>query len=96
MVKSEEGDGDDYVWQSFDYISDTLLPGMKLGWMLKIVQTGFLRSWKGSEDPGDGDYTFGLDPPESPQLILRKGSKKEYRWGPFDGNSRIGSVAAMS
>lgn len=37
VVKSEEGDGDDYVWQSFDYISDTLLPGMKLGWMLKIV-----------------------------------------------------------
>lgn len=91
MVKSEEGDGDDYVWQSFDYISDTLLPGMKLGWKLKTRINRVLRSWKISEDPSDGDYTFGLDPPESPQFILRKGSKKEYRWGPSDGNSLSGN-----
>ncbi|KAL2475519.1 G-type lectin S-receptor-like serine/threonine-protein kinase [Abeliophyllum distichum] len=91
VVKSEEADGDDYVWQSFDNMTDTLLPGMKLGWKLSTGKNRFMRSWKSIEDPSDGDYTFSLDPPESPQLILRKGSKKEYRWGPFDGDRFSGS-----
>ncbi|KAK9206421.1 hypothetical protein WN943_016697 [Citrus x changshan-huyou] len=43
----QDGDSENYFWQSFDYPSDTLLPGMKVGWDLK---TGYpdLVMWKGS------------------------------------------------
>ena len=45
-----------YLWQSFDYPTDTLLVGMKLGWDLN---TGFERdstSSKSADDPSTGDY----------------------------------------
>ncbi|KAA8519924.1 hypothetical protein F0562_014166 [Nyssa sinensis] len=87
----EETDSNNYVWESFDYLSDTLLPGMKLGWKLKANLNRFMRSWKSIEDPSDGEFTFSLDPPESPQLILRRGWDKQYRWGPWDGVKFSGS-----
>ncbi|KAK2987260.1 hypothetical protein RJ640_017563 [Escallonia rubra] len=86
-----ESDGNSFLWESFDNMSDTLLPGMKLGWDLQINLNRFMRSWKSSDDPSDGDFSFSLDPPESPQLVLRRGSQKQYRWGPFDGNRFSGS-----
>ena len=76
---------DYYIWQSFDHITDTLLPGMKLGWDL---QRGLLRnitSWSSDNDPSDGEFTFSLDSPEMPQLVLTKGTEKQNRWGPWDG-----------
>ncbi|KAL3519603.1 hypothetical protein ACH5RR_017752 [Cinchona calisaya] len=85
--KQDEIDvNEDYVWQSFDHMRDTMLPGMKLGWKLKTNTSNFLRSWSSSDDPSDGEFTFSLEPPETPQLILRRGPNKEYRWGPFDGD----------
>lgn len=86
VKKQGETDGNDFIWQSFEHMSDTMLPGMKLGWNLKTRTSNYMRSWKNSEDPSDGDFTFSLDPPETPQLILRRGSIKQYRWGPFDGD----------
>ncbi|KAL5564613.1 hypothetical protein UlMin_027777 [Ulmus minor] len=35
-----------YLWQSFDYPSDTLLPGMKFGWNFKTGLNRSLSSWK--------------------------------------------------
>ncbi|KAM0000016.1 putative non-specific serine/threonine protein kinase [Helianthus debilis subsp. tardiflorus] len=51
----------------------------------------FIRSWKSIEDPSEGEYGFSLDPPETPQLVLRSGSRKLFRWGPFDGIRFSGS-----
>ncbi|KAL3733654.1 hypothetical protein ACJRO7_023081 [Eucalyptus globulus] len=42
---------DDYRWQRFDHPSDTLLPGMKLGWDVKIGFERCLTSWKSKDDP---------------------------------------------
>ncbi|KAL3522128.1 hypothetical protein ACH5RR_014962 [Cinchona calisaya] len=84
--QAETDEGNEYIWKSFDHMSDTMLPGMKLGWNLKTHTSNYMRSWKSSEDLSDGEFTFSLDPPETPQLILRRGSTKEYRWGPFDGD----------
>ncbi|XP_073126248.1 G-type lectin S-receptor-like serine/threonine-protein kinase At4g27290 [Henckelia pumila] len=85
VVRNQEDDKNDYAWQSFDYISDTLLPGMRLGWNLRTQTNMFMRSWRSGEDPSDGDHIYNLGPPELPQLTLSNGSNKEYRWGPFDG-----------
>lgn len=81
----DHGNSENYLWQSFDYPSDTLLPSMKLGWNLKTGLNRQLRSWKSSDDPSLGDYTYSVDPRGLPQLVLRKGSAKLFRSGPWYG-----------
>ncbi|KAL4628691.1 hypothetical protein ACB092_05G258200 [Castanea dentata] len=98
LVFREEnyGDSEGYIWQSFDYITDTLLPDMKLGWNLKNGLHMYMRSWLSANDPSVGEFSFSLDPPETPQLVLRKGTQKRNRWGPWDGVRFSGSAALRS
>ncbi|XP_011014316.1 PREDICTED: G-type lectin S-receptor-like serine/threonine-protein kinase At4g27290 [Populus euphratica] len=74
-----------YLWQSFDYPSDTLLPGMKLGWDLRIGLDRRLSAWKSPDDPSSGDFTWGAQLQSNPELVMWKGSKKYYRSGPWNG-----------
>ncbi|XAR56616.1 Non-specific serine/threonine protein kinase [Bertholletia excelsa] len=74
-----------FPWQSFDYPSDTLLPGMKFG---KNVITGldwYLSSWKSPDDPDQGDFTFGIDPTGYPQFFIRNRGVVKMRFGPWNG-----------
>ncbi|KAL5547446.1 hypothetical protein UlMin_002677 [Ulmus minor] len=50
-----------YLWQSFDYPSDTLVPGMKLGWDLRIGLSRRFSAWKNIDDPCPGDFTWGIE-----------------------------------
>ncbi|KAI6703899.1 hypothetical protein NL676_013035 [Syzygium grande] len=50
-----------------------------------------MTSWVSATDPSSGLYTFSLEPPDAPQLILWKGSQKQYRWGPWNGERFSGS-----
>ncbi|KAG5131244.1 hypothetical protein JHK84_037641 [Glycine max] len=74
-----------HLWESFDYPSDTLIPGMKLGWNFKTGLNRHLTSWKSSSNPSSGEYTYGVDPRGIPQLFLHKGNKKVFRSGPWYG-----------
>lgn len=74
-----------YRWQSFDQPSDTLLPGMKLGWNLKTGQERFLITWRSISDPSPGDFTYRLDIHGLPQLFIVVGSVKKVRSGPWNG-----------
>ncbi|CAN1161131.1 G-type lectin S-receptor-like serine/threonine-protein kinase At4g03230 [Linum perenne] len=49
------GGGSVVIWQSFDYPTDTFLPGMKMVPNMKLT------SWASSSDPSTGNYTFQLD-----------------------------------
>lgn len=82
-----------YVWESFNYPTDTLLPGMKLGWDSVTGVDRVMTSWKTSEDPSDGEYSFRFDSPGSPQLILEQKTVYQYRWGPWDGSRFSGTDA---
>lgn len=91
IVKDVGGDNsENYLWQSFDYPSNTLLPDMKLGWNLKTGLNRHLSSWRSSDDPSPGDYTYSVDPRGLPQLVLRKGSTKQFRSGPWYGEQFSG------
>ncbi|XP_065862218.1 G-type lectin S-receptor-like serine/threonine-protein kinase At4g27290 isoform X1 [Euphorbia lathyris] len=77
-----------YLWQSFDYPCDTLLPGMKLGWDLKTGINRNLSSWKSSNDPSVGDFRWEVElQSNNPQLVMWKGTEKFYISGPWTGST---------
>ncbi|XP_051181856.1 receptor-like serine/threonine-protein kinase SD1-8 isoform X2 [Lolium perenne] len=74
------------LWQSFDYPSDTLLPGMKFGWDLTTGLDRHLTTWASSSDPSPGDYTFEIDVRGVPEgFIWYNGTAPVYRNGPWNG-----------
>ncbi|KAF8393348.1 hypothetical protein HHK36_021591 [Tetracentron sinense] len=58
------------LWQSFDYPTNTLLPGMKLGVNFKTGHRWSLVSWLSSEVPASGAFTLGGDPNGTSQLFM--------------------------
>ncbi|GMY31611.1 G-type lectin S-receptor-like serine/threonine-protein kinase At4g27290 isoform X1 [Fagus crenata] len=74
-----------YIWQSFDFPSDTQLPGMKMGWNFKTGVNRVLTSWKNATDPSKGEFTYKFDNLGLPQLVFRKGSEKKFRTGLWNG-----------
>ncbi|KAA8523792.1 hypothetical protein F0562_010215 [Nyssa sinensis] len=89
LVVKDASDDDDnpknFLWQSFDYPSDTFLPGMEFG---RVTATGldrYLWSWKSMDDPARGDFTYRIDPRGYPQYFLRRDSVEQFRSGPWNG-----------
>ncbi|XP_020272815.1 receptor-like serine/threonine-protein kinase SD1-8 isoform X2 [Asparagus officinalis] len=78
-------DSNSFAWQSFDHPTDTLLPGMKLGWNLTSGLNRNLTAWSSSTDPSPGNYTLALDLRGDPQLILWNGHILQQRTGPWTG-----------
>ncbi|KAF9588230.1 hypothetical protein IFM89_008630 [Coptis chinensis] len=89
LVVTEKSDNDDdagnYRWQSFDHATDTLLPGMKLGWDLNTGLNNSLVSWKSAEDPSIGDHSFVIEPDGCPEAYILRGQIPIYRSGPWNG-----------
>jgi len=86
VIRNEgETNPDEYLWQSFDYPSDTLLPGMKLGWDLRTGLERRITSWKSSDDPSPGDHSWGLKLNNYPEFYLMNGTRKSSRIGPWNG-----------
>ncbi|CAA2973564.1 G-type lectin S-receptor-like serine threonine-kinase At4g03230 isoform X1 [Olea europaea subsp. europaea] len=65
-------------WQSFDNPTDTLLPGSSLAYDKRTRTKKVLTSWKNSEDPAPGLFSFELDPNGS-QVIIRW-NRTEWYW----------------
>lgn len=86
MVRDKNDDSlENVLWQSFDHPCNCQLPGMKLG---KDFVTGFdrfLTSWKSSDDPSPGSYTYRIDPQGYPQPFLFKDNIVQFRDGPWNG-----------
>ncbi|KAK1412956.1 hypothetical protein QVD17_34592 [Tagetes erecta] len=78
------------IWQSFDYMTDTLLPGMKQGVDLVTGIDRRLTSWKSDDDPGSGEFSYWVDPRGYPQLILTQGRDIKFRGGPWNGRGLSG------
>ncbi|KAH9651139.1 G-type lectin S-receptor-like serine/threonine-protein kinase [Citrus sinensis] len=86
VVKSgNDNDSDNFLWQSFDYPTHVLLPGMKLGVNLVTGLKRFMSSWKSADDPAQDNYIYEVDPRGVPQAVFRKGSKIKFRAGPWNG-----------
>jgi hypothetical protein len=75
-------------WQSFDYPTDTWLPGGKLGINKHTGQVQRLISWKNSEDPAPGMFSIGMDPNGSSQFFVEWNRSHRY-WSSGDWNGQI-------
>ncbi|KAK6932436.1 S-locus glycoprotein domain [Dillenia turbinata] len=71
------------TWQSFDYPTNTLLPGMKIGLDPKKGRNRLLTSWKSNTDPGSGYHSFKLELTGSPQIFAYRGSARLMRFAPW-------------
>ncbi|EOY12717.1 Serine/threonine kinases,protein kinases,ATP binding,sugar binding,kinases,carbohydrate binding, putative [Theobroma cacao] len=86
VVKDEtDGNPQNFMWQSFDYPCDTFLPNMKIGKDLVTGLDRYLSSWKETNDPFRGNFTYGFDLDGFPEWVLREGSIKRMRRGPWNG-----------
>lgn len=95
VLKEANGSNpENFLWQSFDYPSNTLLPGMKLGWDMNRGFNRYLTAWKGAVDPSSGDFTFKLDYRGNPEIFLRNKDVIRYRSGPWNGR-RFSGVPEM-
>jgi len=94
FVLSADGSGSDsdqsVAWQSFDYPTDTLLPGMKLGVDTRAGITRNITAWRGASDPSPGDVTFKLVTGGLPQFFLLRGDARLYTSGPWNGEILTG------
>jgi len=72
-------------WQSFDYPTDTWLPGGKLGINKHTGQVQRLISWKNPEDPAPGMFSIGIDPNGSSQFFIEWNRSHRY-WSSGDWN----------
>ncbi|KAI4377752.1 hypothetical protein MLD38_015330 [Melastoma candidum] len=66
------------LWQSFDYPTNTLLPGMRLGRNLKSGKNWTLVSWLSDRDPAPGAFRLGVDPGSIDQIVVWR--RDEVYW----------------
>uniref|UniRef100_A0A0D3BCW1 Receptor-like serine/threonine-protein kinase n=1 Tax=Brassica oleracea var. oleracea TaxID=109376 RepID=A0A0D3BCW1_BRAOL len=72
------------LWQSFDYPTDTLLPGMKLGFNVKTKKRWELRSGLSDTLPASGSFVFGMDANISNLLTILWRGKRFLRINRLD------------
>ncbi|KAL5979737.1 hypothetical protein ACLOJK_019648 [Asimina triloba] len=75
------------LWQSFDHLTDTWLPGGKFG-LNKITRLRHrLISWKNSEDPGLGAYSLQIEDDGTDRFFVMWNECRRY-WntGLWDGS----------
>ncbi|KAL2327899.1 hypothetical protein Fmac_021326 [Flemingia macrophylla] len=94
-VSSTNSNQEEYLWQSFDYPSDTMLPGMKVGWNFKRNLNRQLIAWKSSNDPTPGHLSWGMVLHPYPEVYTMNGTKKYHRLGPWNG-LRFSGVPEMA
>ncbi|CAI9292653.1 unnamed protein product [Lactuca saligna] len=94
LRRENDENPENYIWQSFDYPTDTLLPEMKLGWERKSGITRILRSWKTNDNPATGDYSLMISVRQFPEILLMHNQTTTYRSGPWTGR-RFSGVPVM-
>ncbi|KAI9078895.1 hypothetical protein K1719_039165 [Acacia pycnantha] len=86
---------ENYLWQSFDYLSHVFLPGMKLGWNLRTGLNRCLIAWKNGDDPCPSDFICELQLHSYKEIYVWQGRTKSYRSGPWNGDHFVDTPSSM-
>lgn len=81
----KDQNSDETVWQSFDYPTNTMLPGMKIGKNLTSGLERNLSSWKSSDDPSTGNYCYKMETLGLPEIVLWDGKGIKFKTGVWVG-----------
>ncbi|KAL3519609.1 hypothetical protein ACH5RR_017758 [Cinchona calisaya] len=73
------------LWQSFNNPTDTYLPDMRVYFSISAGENRFFTSWRSENDPSPGNYTMGVDPRGSPQIVIWEGENRHWRSGHWNG-----------
>ncbi|XP_058779918.1 G-type lectin S-receptor-like serine/threonine-protein kinase At4g27290 isoform X1 [Vicia villosa] len=90
LVVKDETKQDNILWQSFDFPGDTLLPGMSITSSLVNGDYKGLVSWRNTQDPSTGLYSYYIDTNGFPQVVIKKGNTLVTRVGSWNGYSLSG------
>ncbi|KAL3620653.1 hypothetical protein CASFOL_035565 [Castilleja foliolosa] len=85
VVRDANDTGNNFVWESFDYPTDTFLPGMGIGFDYTTGVESYISSWTSDVDPSPGECTSHLDPTGFPQIFRKRGDTILNRLGPWIG-----------
>lgn len=83
------GDDSNAIWRSCDHPTDTYLPNLRV--YVNISQ-GLERkfvSWKTLNDPSQGNYSMGIDPQGSPQVVVWEEQSRRRLWRSGQWNNQI-------
>nr|XP_043607620.1 G-type lectin S-receptor-like serine/threonine-protein kinase CES101 [Erigeron canadensis] len=97
LLKSSETDDDKnqiIYWESFDYPTNVLLPGMKLGSNLKTGQTWNLTSSLTDEILDPGAFTLSWEPNQ--RLVIRRRGQPYWTSGDLINNQTFEFMAVNS
>ncbi|XP_022848664.1 G-type lectin S-receptor-like serine/threonine-protein kinase At4g27290 isoform X2 [Olea europaea var. sylvestris] len=75
-----------YMWQSFDYPGNTRLPGMAMVDSPGTEQDRYLTSWRSTDDPSLGDFTYRIENHGLVELVIYNKQVKRCRSGPWNGH----------
>ncbi|KAJ4745346.1 Serine/threonine-protein kinase [Rhynchospora pubera] len=90
VANSDASGGTKVLWESFDYMSDTFIQGMRMGINTKTGERQVVTSWRSPNDPTPGNFTMGLDPDGSTQVFIWKnGTIPYWRSGEWNGASNF-------
>lgn len=74
-----------YIWQSFDYLIDTRLPGMLMVHSPDPRADKYLTSWKSLRNPARGDFNYEIENKGLAQMMITRKNVKIYRSGMWNG-----------
>jgi hypothetical protein len=73
------------AWQGFDYPTDTLLPGMRVGVDFAAGKNMTLTAWTSPSDPSPSAVVAGMETLGDPEVFIWNGPTRVWRSGPWDG-----------
>ncbi|KAF7113382.1 hypothetical protein RHSIM_RhsimUnG0131800 [Rhododendron simsii] len=73
------------IWQSFDFPTDTWLPGGKIAYNKRTKTHQNLTSWKNSEDPSQGLFSLSLIADTKEYVISWNASERYWTSGSWNG-----------
>ncbi|CAI9270137.1 unnamed protein product [Lactuca saligna] len=77
------------IWRSCDHPTDTYLPNQRVYSNITAEDSRRFVSWRSPNDPSKGNYSMGIDPRGSPQVVVWEEQSRRRLWRSGHWNNQI-------